>query len=84
MPETVFERHFTLVALEKGVSFAEGRVLRYDALEEGCDSGVVGEHESGNSMRRGHVGRLLGQCYLDRSRTPGNEGRETPFSNAHE
>ena len=43
------------------------------------DAGVIGQHESRDSVRVLNVGRLPGERHLDASRTPGDELRQLAF-----
>jgi hypothetical protein len=51
LAETIFERRFALVAFEESIALPQCVVLRYDALEERCNTGVIGKHEAGHAMR---------------------------------
>jgi hypothetical protein len=50
LAETIFEGHFTFVALKESVTFSERGVLRYYSLEECGDTCVIRKHKSRNSV----------------------------------
>ena len=42
-------------------------------MEEGCDGGVIGQHEARHPVSGGDVGRLARQRHLDGGRAPRDE-----------
>lgn len=75
-----------LVLLQKGVSLPQAVVLEDDALEQGGDARVVGQHQAADLGRVGGccVGRGAGQGDLDGGWAPGDELGEAAFADAEE
>ena len=84
LAQPVREGSFLLVAFEVGVALPHLVVLDDDPLEQRRDGGVVGQHEAGDAVRVGEVGRFLRQSDLDGRRTPGDELCEVAFADAEE